>query len=75
MRQNQSTHFMKSIYKSLILCLTMLLSMHVTWAQVTTSSINGSVKDTNGEVLIGATVRATHQPSGTVYGAATNTES
>ena len=36
-------------------------------AQVTTSSITGNAKSTNGEGLIGATVIATHLPSGTEY--------
>lgn len=40
-------------------------------AQVTTSGISGKVTS-HGEDVIGATVTATHQPSGTVYRAITN---
>ncbi|HEU5053218.1 MAG TPA: TonB-dependent receptor [Hanamia sp.] len=42
-------------------------------AQVTTSSIVGTVKSTDGQVLAGATIKATDVPSGTVY--ATQTQS
>ncbi len=36
-------------------------------AQNTTSSLSGTVKTNTGEVLVGATVTATHEPTGTVY--------
>ena len=47
-----------------------LLSLFVTiatWAQVTTSSLSGVVKNQKGESLSGASVQATHVPTGTIY--------
>ncbi len=44
------------------------------FAQATTASITGKVVDANGEALIGATVVAIHQASGTQYGTTTRGE-
>jgi hypothetical protein len=43
-------------------------------AQVTTSSLSGKITETDGQALPGATIIATHVPSGTVYGAAANAQ-
>jgi hypothetical protein len=55
---------------TLVLTIVAALQVH---AQVTTSSMSGRVTDEEGPV-IGATVVATHVPSGTTYGTVTNTE-
>jgi len=36
-------------------------------AQVTTSSMSGKVVDQSNEAIIGATIQAIHEPSGTHY--------
>ncbi len=60
--------------KKLILLVVLVLSSTLSiMAQITTSSVSGKVS-ANGEEVIGATVKATHKPSGTVYRAVTNAE-
>lgn len=53
--------------KLLQLILAVLLLPAFALAQNTTSSMSGTVKTNTGEVLIGATVTAIHEPTGTVY--------
>ena len=55
-------------FKKIIPVIIALLAMpFVMKAQVTTSTMNGIVKNLKGEELLGATVTAVHQPTGTAY--------
>lgn len=45
-----------------------LLGVHNSYAQVTTATTSGIISDAGGQPLEGATVKATHLPSGTSYG-------
>jgi hypothetical protein len=49
------------------LLLAMIVLPAFALAQNTTSGLSGSVKTNTGEVLVGATITATHEPTGTVY--------
>ena len=55
------------IVSRLILLLCAILSTTFSMAQVTNSSINGTVKTSDSKVLEGASITATHLPSGTLY--------
>lgn len=50
----------------------LLVQFTATAQGVTTSSMDGVIRDANGEALIGATVQAIHTPTGTTYGTITN---
>ncbi len=49
------------------LLIAILLSPVMVLAQNTTSSIGGVAKNADGNPMVGATVTATHEPSGTIY--------
>ncbi|MEN8137426.1 MAG: carboxypeptidase-like regulatory domain-containing protein, partial [Bacteroidota bacterium] len=62
----------KTLLRASFLSIIFVFSAIASFAQVTTSGIDGLVKDPTGETLPGANVVAVHTPSGTQYGATTN---
>ena len=65
---------MKQSIKCLLIAFATMFVSAVAFAQVTTSALSGRIVDVNGEAVIGATVVATHEPSGTVYGVSANND-
>src|SRR5882672_12874194 len=53
--------------RTLFLCALAIMASPVLFAQVTTSSMAGSVTDNENKPLVGATITAIHQPTGTKY--------
>ncbi|WP_245964534.1 TonB-dependent receptor [Rufibacter immobilis] len=71
----QKKPFMKNLFTRLMLIVVMCLPVHLSWGQgITTSSMNGLITDQSSEGLIGATVVATHTPTGTRYAVATGVD-
>ncbi len=61
----------RTILKSITFFLFIFLSSSIYGQGLTTASINGIVKDADGQTLPGANVIAVHVPSGTQYGTST----
>ncbi|WP_367210075.1 carboxypeptidase regulatory-like domain-containing protein [Sphingobacterium sp. R2] len=58
--------------RSLLFFALVMASYGAVQAQVTTSSVTGIVKEANGSLTSGATIKATHVPSGTIYTGSAN---
>ena len=58
--------------KHILLLVSFVMSVTLSFGQVTTSGMNGKITGTNGESLPGATIIAVHTPSGSQYGTTTD---
>lgn len=63
---------MKKILKVYLLLIAVFAVVLSGYAQVTTSSISGTVKSDKDELLVGVTIQAEHTPTGTKYFTVTN---
>jgi len=70
----KSMNLLKRVQKHFLLGAILLFSVSIAFGQVTSSSLSGTVTDSKGETLPGATIVAIHVPSGTQYVALTNVE-
>ena len=62
------------IKRQFVTFLFMFISVLIFGQGSTTSSMSGKIIDNQGEALAGATIVATHMPSGTFYGATANSQ-
>jgi len=58
--------------KAMLMMLLLLTTAFVGFGQITTSTISGVVKDQKGQSVSGATIHATHEPTGTNYYSVSN---
>jgi hypothetical protein len=58
--------------KAMLMMLLFMTTAFMGFAQITTSNISGVVKNQKGETIPGATIHATHNPTGTNYYSVTN---
>ncbi len=65
---NKPTSMKKLLLRLSALVLMVCFTMNLSAQGETTASMSGTVSDSNGESVIGATVLATHTPSGVTYG-------
>src|SRR4030043_115284 len=65
---------MKQLKRTFATLLFVFVSVVIFGQGATTSSLSGKIADGQGEALAGATIVATHVPSGTMYGATANNQ-